>query len=56
MLKNYKMTQYRIEWIIIHNNHKGVGHWHHSKVVIEAWVKYLNEKYSGEIQHYIGAE
>jgi hypothetical protein len=48
------MTQYRIEWSIIQNNYGGVGPWHNSKEVIESWVKYLNKKYHGDIQHWIG--
>ena len=55
------MTQYRIEWSIIQNNYnlseletREVGPWHNSKEVVEAWVKYLNKKYHGDIQHWIG--
>jgi hypothetical protein len=48
------MSQYRVEWCVIHNNYESVGPWHNSKEVIEAWVEYLNKKYFGEIHHRIG--
>jgi hypothetical protein len=47
------MIQYRIEWKNLLTNFTSNGGWYKSKILIQSSVIYMNEKYKGEIYHWI---
>jgi len=49
------MVQYRIEWVNYYNNYKGNGDWHElkDKEMLNGWIKHMNEKYRGEVNHWL---
>ena len=53
--KVIKKMQYRIEWISKLTKVKGNGSWYSPshKSMLEESVKYMNDKYLGEIHHWI---
>lgn len=46
---------YRIEWISLITNLESNGDWFYpkDKTLLEDNIKYMNEKYSGEIRHWL---
>ena len=48
------MVQYRIEWVNNYN-YKGNGDWHElkDKKLLDDMIKYMNDKYKGEINHWL---
>ena len=46
---------YRIEWKSLITNYTGHGRWHgyQDKQMLEDCIKYMNEKYVGEIKHWL---
>ena len=51
------MTQYRIQWKSFNKETNttifGHGQWHDSKELLEENILHYNEKYKGEIQHWL---
>ena len=47
---------YRIEWMCLITNTKSNGDWFElkDKTMLEDNIKHMNEKYLGEIQHWLG--
>tara|TARA_Y100001972_G_scaffold17639_1_gene19697 strand:- start:131 stop:283 length:153 start_codon:yes stop_codon:yes gene_type:complete len=47
---------YLIEWICLITNIKSNGDWFESKdkTLLEDNIKYMNQKYAGEVQHWLG--
>jgi hypothetical protein len=49
------MAKYRIGWVNIFTNYGGYGDWHESndKEMLNNWIKYMDEKYKGEVNHWL---
>ena len=52
----YYIMMYRIEWMSLITNTKSNGDWFElkDKMMLEDNIKHMNEKYAGEIQHWLG--
>ncbi len=48
--------KYRIEWISLITNLKSNGEWFNAedKIMLENNIKFMNEKYVGEVRHWLG--
>lgn len=47
-------AQYRIEWECLSTNYKGNGQWYDTREILDENIKFMNKKYKGEINHWIG--
>ena len=49
------MTEYRIEWFVYDSKQQGNGDWHNStdKELLRDTIIYMNEKYSGKMNHWL---
>ena len=46
-------TQYRLVWRWMASGTTGRGPWMHREEVVEAWMETLNERFAGNVEHWV---